>query len=146
MRLYLMPSLGLEFESRDHRPGIDLRHLPVDIKFGIFLGEHLGQQLQFVGINRLLLVGTMQQAAGRQFEAAGRDARQRRLWLYSGVGALRDFDIRNNGFGNIVLWTALRSLSSPRLATVMRSMPVARTGSVVRPELRSRNAPESVEP
>ena len=68
------------------------------VELGIFFGQHLGQQFQFVGIDRLLLVRTMQQAAGRQFEAAGRDARQRRLWLCSGVGALGNFDIRNDGF------------------------------------------------
>ena len=91
-------SFGLEFESRDYRPGIDLRHLPVDIKLRVLFGEHLGQQLQFVGINRLLLVGTVQQAAGRQFEATSRDAWHGRLWFRSGVGALRHFNIRNDGF------------------------------------------------
>ena len=91
--------LGLEFERRDHRAGIDLRHLPVNVELGILFRQHLGQQLQFVGINGLLLVRTMQQAAGRQLEAAGRDARHGRLGLGSGVGAFGDFNIRNDSFG-----------------------------------------------
>ncbi len=53
---------GLEFERRDHRAGIDLRDLPVNIELGILFDEHLREQLQFIGIDCLLLVGTVQQA------------------------------------------------------------------------------------
>ena len=44
---------GLELEGGDHRAGIDLRHLPMDVELGVLLGEHLRQQLEFVGVDRL---------------------------------------------------------------------------------------------
>ena len=124
---------GLELECRDHRAGIDLRHLSVDVELRVLFREHLGQQLQFVGVDRLLLVGTMQQAAGRQLEAAGRDARHGRLRLGAGVGALRDFNVRNDGLRNVALGRRFE-IVLPRCgsAAVMRSMPVARTGSGAR--------------
>ena len=53
----------LELERRDDRAGIDLRDLPVNFELGVFLGQHLRQQLEFVGIDLLLFVGTLQQAA-----------------------------------------------------------------------------------
>jgi len=33
IRLYLMPASGLEFEGRNHRPGIDLCHASLNIEF-----------------------------------------------------------------------------------------------------------------
>ena len=86
---------GLVLERRDHRAGIDLRDLSVHVELGVFFREHLRQQLQFVGIDRLLLVGAMQQAAGRQLEASGRDAGHGRLGLHAGVGALGDLNLGN---------------------------------------------------
>ncbi len=65
MRLYLMPGLGLELKGCDHRPRIDLRDLSVHFELGVFFCEHLCQQLQFFGIDRLLFIRTMQQTAGR---------------------------------------------------------------------------------
>ncbi len=61
---------GLELERRDDRSGIDLRDLAVNLELGVFFGEHLRQQFEFVGVNLLLFVGTLQQAAGRQFVSA----------------------------------------------------------------------------
>ena len=70
----------LEFECCNHRAGIDLGHLPVHFKFGVFLGQHVRQQLEFFCVNRLLSIGTVQQAAGRKLVAAG-DARHGGLRL-----------------------------------------------------------------
>ena len=78
---------GLELEGRDHRAGIDLRDLAVNFELGVLLGQHLRQEFEFVGIDGLLLVGTMQQAARRQLVTAG-DARHRRLGFVAAVGAL----------------------------------------------------------
>ena len=48
-----------ELESRNDRTRIDLRDLPVDFELGVFFGEHLGKQLEFVGIDGLLLIRTL---------------------------------------------------------------------------------------
>ena len=34
---------GLEFEGRDHRAGIDLRHVAEDVELGVLFGKHLRQ-------------------------------------------------------------------------------------------------------
>ncbi len=64
MRLYLMPASGLNSKVVTTGPGIDLRDLTVHVELGVFLGEYLRQKLEFVGIDGLLLVRTMQQALG----------------------------------------------------------------------------------
>ena len=83
---------GLELERGDDRAGIDLGDLPVNLELGIFFGQHLRQQLEFVGIDLLLLVGPLQQAARRQLISAG-DARHRRLGLVFAVATRGDFGI-----------------------------------------------------
>ena len=91
--------VGLELERSDHRAGIDLRDLAVDVELGIFFGEHLRQNFQFVGIDCLLLIGTLQQAARRQFVAAG-DARHGGFGFVIAVGALRHLGI-GGGFDRL---------------------------------------------
>jgi hypothetical protein len=85
-------SFRLEFERGNNRTGIDLRDLAVHVKLGVFFGQHLRQKLEFVGIDRLLLIRTLQQTARRQLVAT-RDPRHRRLGLVIAVGALGDFRI-----------------------------------------------------
>jgi hypothetical protein len=53
----------LEFERRDHRAGIDLRDLPVNSNSAYFSSAP-GQQLEFIGINGLLLVGRCSRLLG----------------------------------------------------------------------------------
>ena len=89
----------LELERGHDRTGIDLRDLPVNIELGVFRREDLGERLELAGVNRLLFVGTLQQAAGRQFVSAGGNARHRRLGLLPDVPALADFRIRRRFVG-----------------------------------------------
>ena len=92
---------GLELERGDDRSGIDLRDLPVNLELGVFLGEHLRQQFEFVGIDCLLFVGTLQQAARGQLVSASGDAGHRRLGFVPAVGALGDFGIGSRFLRNI---------------------------------------------
>ena len=127
----LDPGFGLELERRDDRSRIDLRDLSVNLELGVLLGEHLRQQLEFVGVDLLLLVGTLQQAARRQLVSAG-DARHRGLGFVAAVGALGDFRIGGR-FRDAVRGQRLGQNSAGRgrglrrvLFAIMRSMPVRR--------------------
>ena len=129
---------GLELERRDHRAGVDLRDLPVHFELGVFFGEHLRQQLQFVGIHRLLLVGALQQTARRQLVSAG-DARHRRLGLVVAVAALSDLRIYGSSRcdGGLRQNSGCRSASGFVAASVgsgsrVRSMPVRRGSGATR--------------
>ena len=82
--------LGLELEGGDHGAGVDLRHRAVHFELGTLGGEHGGQGLELIFVDRPLLVGTVQQGAGRQLEPAG-NARQGGLCLLVAVGARGDF-------------------------------------------------------
>ena len=84
----------LELERSDHRARIDLRDLAMHIELGVLRDENLRQHFQFLGIDRLLLVGAVQQAAGRKFETPG-DARQGRLGFWSAIRAFGD--LRDSG-------------------------------------------------
>ena len=92
---------GLELERGDDRSGIDLRDLPVNFELGVFFGEHLRQQFEFIGIDGLLFVGTLQQAARGQLVSAGGDAGHGGLGFVSAVGALGDFGIGAGFFHSV---------------------------------------------
>ena len=63
--------------------------MPVHFKLSVFLGQHMRQQLELFGIDRLLFIRTVQQAAGRELVAA-RDARHGGLGFLAASGAFRD--------------------------------------------------------
>src|SRR5258708_3529169 len=63
----------------------------MDFKFRVLRGQNLGDEFQFLFIDGLLLVGTVQQARRWQLITA-RNFRKGRFRLVLGIGAVRDFD------------------------------------------------------
>src|SRR5208282_771834 len=103
---------GLEFEGGDDRAGVDLRDLPEDFEFRVLCGQNLGDDLELVFVYGLLLVGTVEQARGREFVTA-RDFGEDRFRPVLGVGAVADCDfdsacdwggqiLRRRGEGGVV--------------------------------------------
>ncbi len=64
----------------------------MDLKLGILLCKHLSQKFQLIGVDRLLLVRTLQKTARRQLVAA-RDLRHGGLRFVTAVGAFGYFGI-----------------------------------------------------
>ena len=93
---------GLEFEGGDDGAGVDLRDLAVDFEFRVLRGQNLGDNLELFFVDRLLLVGTVQQARRRQLVTA-RDFREGGFRLVLGVGAVTHFDF-GGGRGSILRW------------------------------------------
>jgi hypothetical protein len=52
---------GLEFKSRDHRAGIDLRDRAEHVELGALLGQYFREPFQLVVIDRLRTIRTLQQ-------------------------------------------------------------------------------------
>ncbi len=82
---------GAELEGGHDRAGIDLRDLAGDVEFGALFDQYLCLFTQFVFANDLLIVGAVQQCAGRQ-AIAGDGPRRQRDGMRIGVGALADGD------------------------------------------------------
>ena len=70
--------LGLEFEGRNHRAGIDLRYRAAHVELGALAGEHLRQPLQLDFIEFAAFVRAVQKRGGGQLVAA----------LHAGQGGL----------------------------------------------------------
>ena len=56
--------LGLEFESGDHRPGIDLRDVPADVELRALLFDGAGALFQFALVHLLAALGDAAAAMG----------------------------------------------------------------------------------
>ena len=61
MRLYLMPASGLNSKVVTTGPGIDLHDLAAHVELGALLLQYLGEVLQFLFIDGIVLVGPVQQ-------------------------------------------------------------------------------------
>ena len=91
---------GFEFEGGDDGAGVDLRDLAVDFEFRVLRGQNLGDNLQLVFVDGLLLVGTVEEARGWEFVTA-RDFREGCLRLVLGVSTVTNFDF-GGGRGRIL--------------------------------------------
>src|SRR5580658_831859 len=91
----------LELEGGDHRAGVDLRDLAEDLEFRVFRGQNLSDEFEFLFVDGLLLVGTVQQARRRKLVTA-RDFREDRFRLVLVISALGDFYIGcGSGVGRV---------------------------------------------
>ena len=73
-----------------------MRNLPVDLKLGILLCEHLGEKFELIGVNHLLLIGPLQQTARWQLVSARGDFRHGGLRLVIAVGTLGYFNVEGS--------------------------------------------------
>src|ERR1019366_5148719 len=87
---------GLEFEGGDDRAGVDLRDLAEDFELRVLRGQNLSDYFELFFVYGLLLVGTVEQARGREFVTA-RDFGEDRFRAVLGVGAVGHFDCGRGG-------------------------------------------------